>query len=180
MNSFLSRANSVFAFALSVTAALTFACFLTTHFLNYGQAVEINVNDAIVRNIEDFNAYRQKNDLGSLSFDLRANLTSLFNWNLKQLFIYLLAEYETPSNKLNQVVLWDKIIMRGEDAVLNLRKMHTHYYFFDDGHGLKGNQNITLTLRWNLVPNAGYLGLVTGSGSHKFTFPDKYSTTRRQ
>lgn len=137
MNSFLSRANSVFAFALSVTAALTFACFLTTHFIDYGRAVEISASNAVVRNIEDFKAYRQKNDLGSLTFDLKANLTSVFNWNCKELFLYLLAEYETPAHKVNQVILWDKIINRGEDAVLNLEDMHTLYYFFDDGHGLK-------------------------------------------
>jgi Signal peptidase subunit. len=31
------------------------------------------------------------------------HLTHLFNWNVKQLFLYLTAEYSTPSNKLNQV-----------------------------------------------------------------------------
>ncbi|XP_039263142.1 signal peptidase complex subunit 3-like [Styela clava] len=180
MNSFLSRANSVFAFSLSVTAALTFACFLTTNFLDYGEKVEIKVSDAIVRNIEDFNAHRQKNDLGSLSFDLKADLTPVFNWNLKQLFLYLLAEYETKNNKVNQVVLWDKIIMRGQNAKIDLKNMHTLYYFFDDGHGLKGNQNVTITLRWNLVPNAGYLGLVTGTGNHQFAFPKTYASSRRQ
>jgi len=32
-----------------------------------------------------------------------AHLTSLFNWNVKQLFVYMTAEYETPTNALNQV-----------------------------------------------------------------------------
>lgn len=32
-----------------------------------------------------------------------AHLTSLFNWNVKQLFVYMTAEYETPTNELNQV-----------------------------------------------------------------------------
>jgi len=39
--------------------------------------------------------------------------------------------------KLNQVVIWDKIIRRGETAVLDLRDMKAKYYFFDDGHGLR-------------------------------------------
>ena len=52
---------------------------------------------------------------------LQANLTHLFNWNVKQLFLYLTAEYETADNKLNQVVLWDKIIQRGENAVLDYK-----------------------------------------------------------
>ncbi|XP_033621320.1 signal peptidase complex subunit 3 [Fukomys damarensis] len=44
--------------------------------------------------------------------------------------------------------------------------MKTKYFFFDDGNGLKGNRNVTLTLSWNVVPNAGILPLVTGSGHH--------------
>ena len=81
-------------------------------------------------------ASREKNDLGFLTFDLNADLTPLFNWNVKQLFLYLTAEYETPKNKVNQVVLWDKIIQRGENAVLDYRSMNTKYYFWDDGNGL--------------------------------------------
>jgi hypothetical protein len=36
-------------------------------------------------------------------FDLQADLNPLFNWNAKQLFVFLVAEYETTDNKLNQV-----------------------------------------------------------------------------
>ena len=36
-----------------------------------------------------------------------------------------------------QVVLWDKIIQRGENAILDYRSMNTKYYFWDDGNGLK-------------------------------------------
>jgi len=35
------------------------------------------------------------------------------------------------------VVIWDKIIRRGESALLDLRDMKAKYYFFDDGHGLR-------------------------------------------
>jgi len=41
------------------------------------------------------------------------------------------------SQKLNQVVIWDKIIRRGESAVLDLKDMKAKYYFYDDGHGLR-------------------------------------------
>lgn len=75
--------------------------------------------------------------MGFLTFDLKTDLTPLFNWNVKQLFLYLTAEYVTPNNVLNQVVLWDKIILRGENAVLDFKNMNTKYYFWDDGNGLK-------------------------------------------
>jgi len=40
-------------------------------------------------------------------FDLQADLNPLFNWNAKQLFVFLMAEYETTDNKINQV--WKQI-----------------------------------------------------------------------
>ena len=51
----------------------------------------------------DYSALREKQDLGYIMFDLQADLTPLFNWNAKQLFVFLTAEYETVDNKLNQV-----------------------------------------------------------------------------
>ena len=38
---------------------------------------------------------------------------------------------------VNQVVLWDKIIKRGDNAKLDYRSMNTKYYFWDDGNGLR-------------------------------------------
>lgn len=85
----------------------------------------------------DYGASREKHDLGFITFDLESNLTSLFNWNVKQLFLFLTAEYKTADNVLNQVVLWDKIIRRGENAALDFKNMNTKYYFWDDGNGLR-------------------------------------------
>ncbi|CAD5114294.1 DgyrCDS3436 [Dimorphilus gyrociliatus] len=79
---------------------------------------------------------------------------------------------------INQVVLWDKIIQRGESAVLDYRSMNTKYYFHDDGHGLKGHKNVTLSLSWNVIPNAGMLPNIFGTGSHKFEFPVHYATSK--
>lgn len=89
------------------------------------------------KNVPDYSANREKRDLGHITFDLNADLNPLFNWNVKQLFLYLTAEYKTKDNELNQVVLWDKIVQRGDNAILDLKNMHTKYYFWDDGNGLK-------------------------------------------
>uniref|UniRef100_H2Z5U4 Signal peptidase complex subunit 3 n=1 Tax=Ciona savignyi TaxID=51511 RepID=H2Z5U4_CIOSA len=176
MNTFLSRLNTLFAFSISVVAAVTFACFLTTHFLDYTQDVNIEVKKAIVKNMEEFYV-GEKHDLGHLKFSLKANMTPIFNWNCKELFLYIMAEYETTKNKVNQVVLWDKIINRGEDAVLNLKNVHAKYYFFDDGSALRGN-NVTLSLHWNVIPNAGYLWRVKGRQDLSYVLPDTYVASR--
>ncbi|NXH93553.1 SPCS3 peptidase, partial [Pachycephala philippinensis] len=145
------------------------------------------------KNVEDFTGPRERSDLGFVTFDVTADILNgknglqtfrnkntliIFDWNVKQLFLYLSAEYSTKNNALNQVVLWDKIMLRGDNPRLSLKDMKSKYFFFDDGNGLKGNRNITLTLSWNVVPNAGILPLVTGSGHVSVPFPDTYETTK--
>uniref|UniRef100_A0A1L8DV91 Signal peptidase complex subunit 3 n=1 Tax=Nyssomyia neivai TaxID=330878 RepID=A0A1L8DV91_9DIPT len=175
MHTVLTRGNSILAYSLSVLACLTFCCFLSTVFLDYRTTAVINANKVIVKNVPDYSSSREIRDLGHLTFDLHTDLTNLFNWNVKQLFLYLTAEYTTPENELNQVVLWDKIILRGENAVLDFSNMHTKYYFWDDGNGLKGHQNVTLSLSWNIIPNAGLLPSIFAIGQHSFKFPQTYT-----
>ena len=38
----------------------------------------------------------------------------------------------------------------------------------------RGHKNVTLTLSWNIVPNAGLLPNIFGIGEHSFKFPDTY------
>uniref|UniRef100_H2M5W8 Signal peptidase complex subunit 3 n=1 Tax=Oryzias latipes TaxID=8090 RepID=H2M5W8_ORYLA len=130
------------------------------------------------KNVDDFTGPRERSDLGFVTFDLSADLQPIFDWNVKQLFIYLSAEYATKANSLNQVVLWDKILIRGDNAKLNLKDTKSKYFFFDDGNGLRSNKNITLTLSWNVVPNAGILPLVVGSGHVSLPFPESYENTK--
>jgi hypothetical protein len=40
------------------------------------------------------------------------------------------------------------------------------------------SNNITLTLGWNVIPNAGCLPRVRANGSTSFIFPDQYTTLR--
>ena len=173
-------------------------------------------------NKQEFRHLRTKNDLGHVLFDLDASMyviglgiyapdfSSLFNWNVKQLFVYVVAEYSTakhvcllalgpsalPSSffffappafaiflcpfhatshfllcsysfchlpalvhsvaclevntqfsfslprrllqqPINQIVLWDKIILRGDQDAFKLENVRTKYPFFDSGDGLR-------------------------------------------
>ena len=60
----------------------------------------------------------------------------------------------------------------------NFRSMNTKYYFWDDGNGLHGHDNVTLKLAWNVIPNAGNLPRIQSTGSHSFKFPKEYTTAR--
>ena len=59
-------------------------------------------------------------DQAVMSFDLNADLRPAFHWNLKQLFVYVVAEYETSANPLNQVIIWDRIVKSQKGKYLSL------------------------------------------------------------
>jgi len=89
-----------------------------------------------------------------VEFDLDADLSSLFNWNTKQVFAYLAAEYSTTKYGSNAVTLWDKIINNPEEARIQLYSASQKYRFNEITGSFK-NFNATYSLHWNIVPWVG-------------------------
>lgn len=53
----------------------------------------------------------KKEEYAIIKFSLDADLSSLFTWNTKQVFVYVTAEWpEQQANAINQAVIWDSII----------------------------------------------------------------------
>ncbi|KAI4602058.1 hypothetical protein KJ359_010924 [Pestalotiopsis sp. 9143b] len=53
----------------------------------------------------------KKEEYAIIKFSLDADLSSLFTWNTKQLFVYVTAEWDSPkTNQTNSAVIWDSII----------------------------------------------------------------------
>ncbi|THD19132.1 Signal peptidase complex subunit [Fasciola hepatica] len=180
MYSVLTRCSALLTMTMTILSALMFLCFLSTAFDNPTTVAKIGVNRVAVDRANDFSqTYDANNDLGMITIDLESHLDHLFNWNVKQLFVYLTAEYETTNNEVNQVVLWDRIIKRGSKASLVYRNMNSKYYFWDDGYGLRGNKNVTLRMHWNSIPNVGLLSFKPSQGSFVFAFPDQYTARRK-
>ncbi|KAL5460374.1 hypothetical protein EMCRGX_G033820 [Ephydatia muelleri] len=174
MNTILSRLNAVFAYSVTVLAVLTALCFLSTAFKDRraDSSIDVSASGIQIMLTREHNLIEGSNELANLLLNLKANFSHLFDWNTKQLFVYVLAEYSTDKNPVNQVVLWDKIILRGDSAYLDLSGVKTKYRFFDDGKGLKGN-SIKLQVLWNVIPLAGQLPLI-GSKSVTVPFPERY------
>lgn len=76
------------------------------------------------------------------------------------------------------MTLWDKIVLRSDPQVILEQSIHPKYYFLDDGTNLLGHENVTLVLKWNIVPNAGYLAMAEGQGKHIVKFPSEYVSGR--
>lgn len=61
------------------------------------------------------NNYRPVEDIASLKFDLKTDLTPILNaYNTKQLFVYVTAEYQDDLGGEHVVTLWDRILTRGD------------------------------------------------------------------
>lgn len=109
---------------------------------------------------------RQTKNIASLTFDLGADLEPLFDWNTKQLFVYLVATYSSPKFSSNEVVIWHKILKSKSEGLLrlnNLKSMVQDYQFFDRGSNSFEDVNVKLSLHWDTMPYVGYL--VAGHGA---------------
>lgn len=51
----------------------------------------------------DYAANGARCDVAMAELSIDVDVTSVFNWNVKQLFLYLVAEYSSPTNPVNQV-----------------------------------------------------------------------------
>eukprot|EP00941_MAST-03F_sp_MAST-3F-sp1_P001841 g1841.t1 len=172
MHSTWVRGNAVFFYGVSVLGVLSVLCAMTTYMHVEKPVVNIlRLNEVTELRSQPYRDGRVV-DRAVLTFDLDADLSSVFNWNVKQIFAYVLAEYETESNSLNEVVLWDKIIPSKEEAVIKLKRHFVKYPLIDMHDELRGTE-VTLKLLWDPMPITGILSMGK-KGEHKFVLPSKY------
>ncbi|KAL7530048.1 hypothetical protein ACHAWF_003221 [Thalassiosira exigua] len=117
-------------------------------------------------------------DRALLSFDLHADMNPAFHWNIKQLFVYVVATYATPVNPKNQVVLWDRIVEATDPPskkVIDERDVFVKYGLVDQGADLRGKE-VELRLMWDHMPLTGalYAGEQEAEGASKFALPGEY------
>lgn len=179
MHSIWSRANTIFAFSLTILTIITLLAFISSFFSQKVVKVELSALNPRVKSVSDYSIEEGKSDMVMMSLNIHADVSPIFNWNVKQLFVYLIAEYSTMKNIVNQVVIWDKIIRRTDPKhVILEHSVNPKYYFLDDGSNLLSHQNVTLVMKWNIVPNAGYLETSQGDGLYIAKLPSNYISGR--
>ena len=115
-------------------------------------------------------------DRALLSFDIHADMRPAFHWNIKQLFIYVVASYETESKPVNQIVVWDKILEAVDPVkVIDLTNVFVKYALADQGDELRGKE-VKLQLMWDHMPITGllYMGEQATESTSTFTLPMEY------
>ncbi len=113
-------------------------------------------------------------EYAAIRFDMKADLTNLFNWNTNIIFVSLICEWESAGSVKNQATIWDQRIPRNEthNYVLDLQNVKSEYFITDMTHGLRDNE-IKVHLRWEQSPTIGPFY----SGKHligTFSLPDHY------
>lgn len=169
MHTFLYRLNALVTFAMSVLALLCFATTMTDCFHRASPNVDLDLT-----RFEFLLPGRDLNDEIRLIMSLDMDLSSSFSWNTKQLFVFIQAEYQTELNHLNQVILWDSIISKKEDAKLKKRIMQK-YIFDDQGNHLRSKM-FNLTVEWNIMPKVGHLKARSKSFTG-FSMPREYTSS---
>jgi len=114
-------------------------------------------------------------DRSLLSFDLEADLTPAFHWNIKQIFVYVVASYKTEDTPVNRIVLWDKIIEAGDNKIINEENVFVKYALVDQSDQLRGKE-VELQLMWDHMPITGllYMGEQDKETVSTFTLPSEY------
>ncbi|CAM9509838.1 unnamed protein product [Chrysoparadoxa australica] len=161
------RLNGVVFFGFTVLLCLaTLAAFST--YLHEGTGTLNKLQLAKLRSFRTSSG----TDRALISFDMDADLTPAFNWNIKQLFVFVVAEYASETNPVNQVILWDKIIQRPEDAHLKNKNVFIKYGLIDQGQELRNN-SVTLKMYWDHMPLTGRL-FVDSDSKEPFVLPGEY------
>ncbi|KZS97496.1 signal peptidase 22 kDa subunit [Sistotremastrum niveocremeum HHB9708] len=86
----------------------------------------------------------------------KLDLTSLFHWNTKQVFLYLTAEYTNAQGTQNEAVFWDRIVRRKEDANIHIAGGNK-YFLKDLTRSFKNATSVTYSMKYNVMPWIGPL-----------------------
>ncbi|KAL4789592.1 signal peptidase subunit-domain-containing protein [Aspergillus venezuelensis] len=130
MHSTIYRAQAVFGFFTTVALFVAgFAALSVLFFPTSDVTSDVRVKDVKVIKGRPHYYATKKEEYAQMRFDLDADLSPLFNWNTKQLFVYVYATYsssENPSSNtpLTQSIIWDTIIEPPESpySVANMRQ----------------------------------------------------------
>ncbi|KAK3196126.1 hypothetical protein K4F52_000994 [Lecanicillium sp. MT-2017a] len=134
----------------------------------------------------------KKEEYAVIRFSLEADLSSLFTWNTKNLFVYVTADWPGADNTTNSAVIWDSIITNpSADHLLNigpttlkklrrssegksidpsrgmlkLKNQRPKYQITHPSGKIAQTDNVTLNLHYNVQP---WVGLLTWNMNKDF------------
>jgi len=174
MHTVYARFNNLSALLSSCVMALLGAIALSSFLFTSDAAGDIVVSSVqVVPGNARRYAHKQQ-EFAFVNFNVTADLTPLFNWNTKQLFVYVSAEYTDNRGVANEVVIWDRIVRRKEDAHIATAGRNK-YVFREMSRTFRNVPPAHYTLKYNVMP---YVGVLTygeaGRTLEPIPFPEQH------
>ncbi|CAB4252484.1 similar to Saccharomyces cerevisiae YLR066W SPC3 Subunit of signal peptidase complex [Maudiozyma barnettii] len=166
MFSLSQRVQYIANFSMTVGLVIVALIIGSSH-LDFFQKGILRNSQAAIANIKPIVGFRTSRFYGAanghpkentrIAFDLNTDLSGLFNWNTKQVFVYLTAEYNnTEKGTLNEVTFWDAILPDADHAIIKLENTRSKYSVWDYTGDLSG-KDLQFKLHWNVQPHVGPL-----------------------
>lgn len=154
MDSYSNRGNTIFCTFVTVLGTFAALNHVTSYFPGAQADPKATLTSGVLSDLT-VNGFLGA-DQATLSFNLEHDLSTEFNWNMNQLFVYLVASYNSTASKRNEVTLWDRVVTSKEQAVLSAKDLQVKYPLRDKGRELRG-ASIRLHLRYRTMPITGIM-----------------------
>lgn len=178
MDSYSNRASSLFTTFTRVLFTVATLNHFTSYF--YSPAPVGTVALAKSGSIEytEFKTY--KADQVMLDFDLHVDLATEKNWNVNQLYVFVVASYETTKNNKNEIIIFDKILGDQSEFKFTLRNIKNKYMLRDEFKETLAGQHVSVSIRYQVMPIFGLLRIKEIPVKGGFTIPAEYTTKGRK
>ncbi|KIJ18509.1 hypothetical protein PAXINDRAFT_167116 [Paxillus involutus ATCC 200175] len=171
MHSIYARFNGVSALWSTCLMALLAAVTLSSFVFTADPKGKVDLASLKVFNAKAKRYPYKEEEFGFVKFNITADLRPLFNWNTKQLFVYLEAEYTNAQGVNNSVVLWDRIVRRKEDANI-VQSPKNKYKFRELSRSFKNASPAEFSLKYNVMPYVGVLTYGEAARTTSFDLPE--------
>ena len=175
MDTYSNRTSTLFTTFTTVLFTVAALNHLTSYFYSSSPVASIAVTTGSTIDFTEYKPY--KADQVKFDFDLSIDLTSVNNWNVNQLYVFVVASYETSKNDKNEIVVYDRILRDVSEFKFTLKNVKNKYVLRDEFKGTLAGKKIKLSVRYQVMPVFGILWVKEVPVQGEFTIPDAYTST---
>lgn len=173
METYSSRASSLFTTFTTVLFVIATLNHITSYFHSPSPSGSISVSKDSKLEYSEFKPY--KADQVRFDFDMKVDLSTEYNWNLNQIYLFVVASYETRKNAKNEVVIYDRILRTAEDLTFTLKKSKVKYPLRDEFRETLAGKEVTLSIRYQVMPIFGLMRISELPSTAKLLVPSEYN-----
>lgn len=173
METYSSRASSLFTTFTTVLFVIATLNHITSYFHSPSPNGSISISKDSKLEYSEFKPY--KADQVRFEIDMNLDLSTEYNWNLNQVYLFVVASYETKKNAKNEVVVYDKILRTEEDLKFALKKSMVKYPLRDEFRKTLAGKEVTLSIRYQLMPIFGLMRISELPNKAKLVVPSEYN-----